>query len=104
MNLTAFYNKTADIYRLTQTSDKSAPALLTSGVACFLVPLTDKTEGLNEIQYGQGFKLGFDYGVDVAISDYALIDSEYYFIRGVKTALMGGIQFKECLAVKEIKE
>ncbi|MEI7890918.1 MAG: hypothetical protein WCI36_03020 [bacterium] len=86
--------------RLTQDGNKSdyvATSVVGSG---HLRQLDDRASSLNNIQYGEGFKLTIDLNQDVAVTDRVIIGADEFEVRGVKSENMGSLSFKELLLVK----
>ncbi len=86
--------------RLTQDGNKSDYIPTNINGAGHLRQLDDRASSLNNIQYGEGFKLTVDISQDVAVTDKVIIGTDEFEVRGVKQENMGSLSFKELLLVK----
>ena len=86
--------------RLTQDGNKSDYVLTSVSGSGHLRQLDDRSSSLNNIQYGEGFKLTVDLNQNVAVTDKVIIGTDEFEVRGVKQENMGSLSFKELLLVK----
>jgi hypothetical protein len=59
----------------------------------YLRPLTEEQSSLNGIQFGQGYQLVTEVGVDIRTGDKLTINSIDYTVRGVADHSRGGTMF-----------
>jgi len=98
-------NVTATIRRAATSDGKQVYADLYTGVSCRLEPASDQTAAINEVKFGQAFKVFFDRVVDIQTADQLVIDGVTYQVRGVKDMLgvSSSLSHKDVLAVRSMK-
>ncbi len=97
----SFFTVSFTTKRLTQTGDKSAYVATSVSGAGMLRQLDEKTETLNSIQFGEGYRMMIETSKDVVATDKLVIDSVEYEVRGMKSESMGSLALKELLLVKK---
>lgn len=98
-------NTTATIRRASASDGKQVYANVYTSVPCRIEPASDQTAAINEVKFGQAFKVFFDRAVDVQTADQLVIDTVTYQVRGVKDMLgfASSLSHKEVLAVRSMK-
>lgn len=88
------------LQRPTYTSGKSAFATISGNYSGYLRPLSEEISAVNGIQWGQGFQLITESGVDIRTGDRVTISSTVYTIRGAADHNRGGFTaYKKFLLV-----
>jgi len=92
------------ISRQSYTGDKSVYASVGSAT-CYLRPLSEEQASMNGFQYGTGFAIIVETGVDIREADKVTIDSVVYTVRGVVNHDRGfNCAYKRILATKSEKQ
>jgi hypothetical protein len=99
--MSSFFTKQFTSEKLTHTGDKSGFVVGVSGEG-YLRQLDEKSSALNGIQYGIGFKMTVEIGVDVSIGDRLTVDGVKYEVKGIKDDEMGSIEIRELLLNKRV--
>jgi hypothetical protein len=86
--------------RLTQDGNKSDYASTSVVGSGHLRQLDDRSASLNNIQYGEGWKLTVEFEKDVVVTDRIVIGADEFEVRGIKQENMGSLSFKELLLIK----
>ena len=99
-------NQTATIARTSTVSGKQVYSTASTGVRCRIEPASDHVAAINEVGFGQAYKVFFDRSVDVRTNDKLTIDSVVYEVRGVKDMLgrASNLSHKEVLAIRTLKQ
>lgn len=98
------FQTTATIKRLTQTADKSAYAAV-SGVTLYglFLPL-DPAHQPAEVKIGQqAYKFSCDGSVTVNVSDFLVISSVDYAVKGIRRFTMGSLDFLDIIVEKSVR-
>lgn len=97
-----FNNKTVSATkRQVYTGNKSVLTAVGSSYTAYLRPLSEEASASNSLQYGYGFNLITEIGVDIREGDRITIDSIDYTVRGVVAHDRGGIlAYKRALITK----
>jgi len=95
-------NIITDVQRQTY-SGTSMSTMTTVGITgtCYLRPLNEEQSSVNGFQFGLGFSVIVEVGVDIREGDRVTVDSVNYTIQGVVNHNRGGYpKYKKCLALK----
>lgn len=87
------------IKRQTYTGDKSAYASVGTGTG-YLRPLNEAQSSVNNVQYGLGFSLILESGVDIREADILTIDSVDYTVQGIVDHDRGAARYRRCILIK----
>jgi len=92
------------VQRLTYSG---SPSLGSLGVVssftpnCYLRPLSEEASGINGLQWGTGFTIITEVGIDIRIGDILTIEGVDYTVRGRADHNRGGITaYQKYLATK----
>lgn len=85
-------NAITAIKRQVYTGNKSTYTSVGTATG-YLRPLTEEQSSLNGIQFGQGYQLITEAGVDIRTGDKVTINSIDYTVRGVADHTRGAILF-----------
>lgn len=94
-----FLDKSVEIKRLSYVGDKSSLSTLAT-VSGYLRQMSEEQSSLNNIQYGQGFKLIVEDSVDIKATDNVVIDGVSYTVKGVASHDRGSEPYKSISLIK----
>jgi len=79
------------VKRQVYTGNKSTLTTVGTNLTGYLRPLSEEQSSLNGMQFGQGFQLITEVGVDIRTGDNLTIDGVAYSVRGTAIHNRGGI-------------
>ena len=78
------HNQVSSIKRLIYSGSPSLGTLTDTGNACtgYLRPLSEEQAAVNGLQWGIGYTLIVEVGIDIQVGDQLTIDGAIYTVRG----------------------